>query len=112
LWRKLRIPRISFKNIEMDPETNRNHGLETVFITLLLKQESKQLGPNHIDEFKYVNDAYVFWLYQSVSWSGAGEYQAGYFPFVLSIFVKGESGILAFSSSSSSSADFGNPSGT
>jgi hypothetical protein len=50
-------------------------------------------------------------VYQSVSWSGAGEYQAGNLPLVLSILVNGESGILALSSSSSSCSDFGKPSG-
>lgn len=49
---------------------------------------------------------------QSVSWSGACEYQAGSLPRRRSMRVNGESGILAFSSSSSSSAVGGNPSGT
>lgn len=50
--------------------------------------------------------------FQSVSWSGAWEYQAGCFPIVLRSLVKGDSGIRAFSSSSSSSWVFGSPSGT
>lgn len=49
---------------------------------------------------------------QSVSWSGGGVYQAGNFPLLLSSLVKGESGILALSASSSSSLVGGNPSGT
>lgn len=53
----------------------------------------------------------LFVCVQSVSWSGAGEYQAGNVPLLLSNLVNGESGILARSSSSISSADLGNPSG-
>ncbi|MQM08156.1 hypothetical protein Taro_041008 [Colocasia esculenta] len=49
---------------------------------------------------------------QSVSWSGACEYQAGSFPRRRRRRVKGESGILALSSSSSSSWVGGSPSGT
>nr|GLL47344.1 hypothetical protein Itr_chr14CG20920 [Ipomoea trifida] len=46
----------------------------------------------------------------SITDQGAWEYHAGALPLILSNLVKGESGIKALSSSSSSSLDLGNPS--